>query len=215
LYAVDNLDDYLAGPEAYLAAHPMPIVDELLKFNRPRTEWKFEDLAAVAEQLVKPAAASGEHHGPSFANGKHLFEVASCVACHRLNGSGNEFGPDIAKLDAKFTPPEILRELLDPSARINEKYQTFVFATEAGKVHTGIILDEKPDSVKIIENPLTKAEPLVLKQAEITERQKSSTSIMPKGLMDKLTRDEILDLLAYIATRGDRNHPLFQAEHHH
>ena len=47
LYVVEDLDDYLADPEAYLAKHPLPIADELLKFNRPRKEWKFDDLAAV------------------------------------------------------------------------------------------------------------------------------------------------------------------------
>jgi putative heme-binding domain-containing protein len=215
LFVVENLDDYLADPEGYLAAHPLAVKDDLLKDRRPRTEWNFEDLAAVAEQLAKPAAASSDHHAASFANGKHLFEVATCVACHRLNGAGNEFGPDIAKLEAKFTPTDIVRELLDPSARINEKYQTFLFELESGKILTGIVLEETPQMVKIIENPLAKAEPVVLKPAEITARQKSPTSIMPKGLLDKLTRDEILDLVAYIAARGDRNHELFAGDHKH
>ena len=58
--------------------------------------------------------------------------------------------------------------------------------------------------VKVIENPLAKAEPMVLKKADIDERTKSPTSIMPKGLLDKLTREEILDLVAYIAAKGDR-----------
>ena len=45
LYVVEDLDEYLADPEAYLAKNPLPIEDELLKFNRPRKEWKFDDLA--------------------------------------------------------------------------------------------------------------------------------------------------------------------------
>ena len=53
--------------------------------------------------------------------------------------------------------------------------------------------------MKLIENPLAKAEPVVLKPKEIIEREKSPVSIMPKGLLDKLSRDEILDLVAYIA----------------
>ncbi len=51
LYVVDDLDEYLADPEAYLARHPLPIEDELLKDSRPRKEWKFEDLAAGVEEL--------------------------------------------------------------------------------------------------------------------------------------------------------------------
>ena len=49
----------------------------------------------------------------------------------------------------------------------------------------------------------------MLERAEIDERAKSPTSIMPKGLLDKLTREEILDLIAYVIARGDARHPLF------
>ena len=61
--------------------------------------------------------------------------------------------------------------------------------------------------MKVIENPLAKAEPVVLKKADIAERKKSPTSIMPKGLLDKLTREEILDLIAYVAAGGESAQP--------
>ena len=48
-YVVADLDAYLADPQGYLAAHPLPILDDLLKFNRPRKEWKFDDLASAVE----------------------------------------------------------------------------------------------------------------------------------------------------------------------
>jgi hypothetical protein len=57
--------------------------------------------------------------------------------------------------------------------------------------------------VKVIENPLASAKPLELKDSSIVERKKLTTSIMPKGLLDKLTRDEILDLLAYVWGKAD------------
>ena len=68
----------------YLAAHPLPILDDLLKNNRPRKEWAFDDLASSVEGLSS---------GRSFANGKQIFEVASCVSCHRLNGVGDAGRP--------------------------------------------------------------------------------------------------------------------------
>ena len=95
LYVVDDLDEYLAAPESYLAANPVPIADELLKSTRPRTEWKFDDLAASIAQL---------EDGRSFSNGKQLFQLATCVTCHRIDGVGAEFGPDLAKLDPKQNP---------------------------------------------------------------------------------------------------------------
>jgi putative heme-binding domain-containing protein len=211
MFVVENLDDYLANPEGYLAEHSLPVKDDLLKDRRPRTEWKFDDLAAAVEQLGHDAHAEGR----SYNSGKHIFQVATCIACHRMEGTGNEFGPDLLKLDAKFTPTDILRELLDPSSRINEKFQTYLIETESGKILTGIILEETPDRVRIIENPLASTEPITLKPSEIAARQKSPTSIMPKGLLDQLTRDEILDLIAYVAARGDRNHELFRGGHGH
>jgi putative heme-binding domain-containing protein len=206
MYVVDDLDDYLAGPEAYLAKHPLPIADELLKFVRPRTEWKFDDLASSIDEL---------RGGRSFANGRQLFQVASCVSCHKMGGVGTELGPDLTRLDPKLKPVDILRDVLEPSHKINEKFQTFVFETRAGKLITGLVIEETPERVKVIENPLVKAEPIILKKADIAERQKSPVSIMPKGLLDKLTREEILDLMAYVLSGGNEKHPLFQAGHGH
>jgi putative heme-binding domain-containing protein len=207
MYVVPDLDEYLADPEGYLAKNPLPAQDELLKFTRPRTEWKFDDLASSMAEL---------DHGRSFSNGKQMFQVANCIACHKMNGIGQEIGPDLTKLDPKQqSPVEILRDILEPSFRINEKYYSYAFFTESGKVITGLILEETNDEVKVIENPLAKSQPVVLKKSDIAERKKSETSIMPKGLLDKLTREEILDLLAYVAAKGDANHKVFQGEHRH
>ena len=85
--------------------------------------------------------------------------MANCVACHKMDGAGTAIGPDLTKLDAKMHAMDVLKELLDPSARINEKFQTYVFELESGKVVTGLVLEETPERVKVIENPLAKAEP--------------------------------------------------------
>jgi putative heme-binding domain-containing protein len=204
-YVVEDLDAYLADPEAYLSSHPLPILDDLLKNNRPRKEWKFEDLASAIDGLDK---------GRSFGNAKQMFQVASCVSCHQLNGVGTQIGQDLAKLDAKVTRAEILKSILEPSAKVDEKFQTHVFNLKSGKVVSGLILEETPTRVKILENPLAKTEPLVIEKSDIEERAKSPNSIMPKGLLDKMTREEILDLLAYVIARGDAKHPIFSGDAH-
>jgi putative heme-binding domain-containing protein len=154
--------------------------------------------------------------GRSFSNGKQIFQVANCVACHKLNGAGTDIGPDLTKIDPKQDKPiEILHDILDPSFRINEKYQTFTFELNSGKIVTGLVVAETPEMVKVLENPLAKADAVVLKKSSIAERKKSPTSIMPKGLLDKMTREEILDLIAYVAAKGDQRSPLFQGGHEH
>lgn len=205
LYVVADLDGYQADPVAYLAAHPLVAKDPLLADRRPRTEWKFEDLAE---------AVAGLKSGRSYGTGKQMFQTAACVACHKLDNVGNAFGPDLTKLDPKWTTIDIVKEMLDPSARINEKFQTFTFETFSGKTVTGLVLAETADAVRVVENPLANTPPIDLKRNEIESRTKLKTSIMPKGLLDKLSRDEILDLLAYVAARGDKNHALFQGPGH-
>ncbi|HZN34734.1 MAG TPA: HEAT repeat domain-containing protein, partial [Pirellulaceae bacterium] len=202
LYVVNDLDAYEANPEAYLAANAIPIKDELLKDRRPRTEWKLEDLADAVSHLES---------GRSFANAKQMFTAASCVACHKLDGVGNQLGPDLAQLDAKLQPLDLLKELLDPSAKINEKFQTQVFQLESGVTVTGLVIEETPAVIKLVENPLAKAAATEIKVADITARKKSATSIMPKGLLDKLTREEILDLIAFLHARGKKDHAAFSA----
>ncbi len=201
MYVVADLDEYLADSEAYLAKNPLKIADELLKYNRPRTEWKFAELAPLVKEM---------DHGRSFANGKQLFTVANCIACHKLNGVGTAVGPDLSQLDPKKHPVDVLRDVLEPSYEINPKFQTMIFTLDDGREVTGLITEETADTVKVMENPLVKCEPRALATSSIAERRKSPKSIMPEGLLSQLTREEILDLVAYVASHGDAGHKLFQ-----
>jgi hypothetical protein len=81
--------------------------------------------------------------------------------------------------------------------------------------HYGVLVEETPTVVKVIEDPLKKAKPMVILVDDIEARKKSPNSIMPNGLANKLTREEILDLLAYVYARGDKKHKLFQGHHDH
>ena len=206
LYVVDDLEGYQADPEAYLAKHAMPIKDELLKFNRPRKEWKFDDLTGEVKKL----------EGRSFANGRQLFKVGACISCHKFGGEGQDFGPDLTKLEMKIDNPlEILRHVLEPSLKIDDKYRVWKIETAAGKNYNGMILLETKQAVKIIENPLAKADAITIKLEDIDRRTKSDVSMMPKGLLDKFTKDEILDLIAYVASKANSQHKYFQGAHDH
>jgi putative heme-binding domain-containing protein len=204
VYVVEDLEQYMAAPETYITAQGLPIADPLLASSRPRREWTLTDLASSIAQL---------ENGRSYGNGKQLFQIATCVSCHRMSGTGNEFGPDLTKLDPKQPPVDLLRNILEPSAKINDKYSAYLFEMENGQVISGLIVEETPSEVKIVADPLASTQPKALKKSEILGRKQSPASIMPKGLLDKLTREEIFDLIAYIAAGGDANHPLFHDDH--
>ncbi len=206
LYVVENLDQYQADPEAYLASHTLPLQDDLLRFNTRRHEWKFDELISEVSPLPNERA---------FEVGQQLFKVASCVACHRLNDIGQVFGPDLAKLDEKkHTAEHILRSLVEPSKEMEEKYQSQIFLLDSGKVITGMVMEETPEAFHVVIDPVAKGKPTIIPKNEIEERRKSPVSLMPQGLLDKLTREEILDLIAYVFARGDKKHSLFHMHNH-
>ena len=205
LYVVDDLDAYEADPSGYLAGNPLPLLDPLLEYSGQDVEWQFDDLSASLRPLP---------HGRSFDVGRTAFTIASCVSCHQMNGEGKEFGPDLSKLDTeKFTPEEILRAILEPSVEINEEYQTTKFLLHSGELVTGIVVGESSTMIEVVTDPLASTVPIVVEEEEIDQRAQSSLSIMPEGLLGKLTREEILDLIAYVYSGGDEGSMLFSAGH--
>ena len=107
---------------------------------------------------------------------------------------------------------EITRHILDPSLKIDEKYRSNTILTDDGRAITGLVVEETPTEVALVENPVAKTEPVRIKKSAIDERSVAAISIMPKGLLDRLTRDEVLDLIAYVAARGDEASHLFSPD---
>jgi putative heme-binding domain-containing protein len=206
LYVVADLEAYEANPEQYLAAHPLPVRDDMLKLLARNTEWKFDDLIGSVSPLPP---------GRSHEVGRNLFKVASCTACHKLGKEGQEIGPDLTKIEPmKQTTEHILRSLLEPSRDIAEKYQSNQFVLTSGKIVTGLVVEENGEAVKVLVDPMAKAPPVSLRKSEIEERVKSPVSIMPLGLLNKLTQEEVLDLVAYVYAKGEKKHKVYTAQPH-
>ena len=206
MYVVADLDAYNADPAGYAAASGLEVRDELLNYLGRNTEWKLADLSGDVEHL--------HHRGNNFAVGEQLFKVAACIGCHKLNGKGNNVGPDLAKLDPKYSAVDVLEHILDPSKKIDKKFQSNLFVLTSGKVVTGLVVKETDGDVQIIDNPTSPEKIRTIKKSDIDEREISNVSIMPKGVMNKLIKEEILDLLAFVIAKGDRKSGLF-AEHNH
>ncbi|MFM7151275.1 MAG: hypothetical protein ACKO23_15680, partial [Gemmataceae bacterium] len=124
--------------------------------------------------------------------------------------------PDLTKMDPKWNSQDVMKHILEPSLKIDDKFRTWTLQLDNGKTVTGMILQESPDQVQIIENPLAAgAKPITVKKSEIENRNKSPNSLMPKGLLDRMTKEEILDLLGYVISGGNPKHPVFQSGHGH
>ena len=85
---------------------------------------------------------------------------------------------------------------------------------ESGKIVTGMIVEETSEELKVVVDPLAKDKPTVLAKDEIEDQVQSKISQMPVGLLNKLSREEILDLIAYVYAGGDKQSHLFSGHHH-
>jgi len=163
-------------------------------------QWKLEDLADDAEQLT--------HR--SFTRGLDSFHVAGCIKCHKINCQGKQLGPDLTEANKRFTGSKLLQQILQPSDEINKNYQTYLVVDTSGKTTAGLLLREDPQSLHLLTNPLLPDEVTTIPKSEIEETDMSKQSTMPEGLLMTLSRDQILDLLAFIQAGGDPKHELFQ-----
>ena len=206
LYVVADLEQYNLDPEAYLADNKLEYQDDLLKLSRRGREWKIDELLADVNPLPM---------GRNYEVGRELFKVASCASCHKLGDQGRDFGPELAKIEPKFfNTAHVLESIIDPSKKIAEKYQSSSYLLVSGKQLTGMVIRETPDELHIVVDPLAKDKATVIIKDDIDAQKKSDVSLMPKGLLDKLSREEILDLIAYVMAKGDKKHKMYMHEHH-
>ena len=200
MHVVDNLEDIPLELLEPTESHESPI----RQFVR---QWMPADLV---ESLPKASA------NRSFENGRKLFTEVACIKCHRMNQQGGIIGPDLAGIKAKFAAQkmnrlDLLVEMLEPSKQIADKYRTQIFETDAGLLFSGVVVQEDEEIVRLVSNPLEKKEnALEIRKSEIEDRFASKISLMPLGLLNTLTAEDILDLLAYIESAGDAQHPAFQ-----
>lgn len=186
MVVVDDLDAWLAKPAK--PADPLGITREVVQ------AWKVDDLAADL---------GGSFDGRSLEIGRKIFQEATCVLCHKIAGAGGAVGPELTDVFKRLKQDRtaLLREMLDPSHKIDPKYALYNVVLDDGKLLTGIVVDQNAETITVISNP-EKPQPQVVSRDDIDELVKSSASLMPKGLLDRFTREEILELLAFLEAGG-------------
>ncbi len=185
-----------------LAQQPKPAEPVIESISRPLVKrWTVDELAA---------AAATKLHGRSFENGRRMFQAAGCYRCHRFAGRGGIVGPDLSAAGRRFSTVELLESIVEPSKVISDQYVATVFILDSGKQVTGRVVNLAGDRMMVAENLLTPGRLTTVYRNEVEEMFHSDVSLMPQGLLDHLTLDEILDLLAFIRSGGDPQAPEFR-----
>lgn len=165
---------------------------KLTKERKFVREWTMADLENSLEQVSR---------GRNFASGKAAFNDAQCILCHRFVNEGGSVGPELTAAFNKYSRRDVLESIIEPSKVISEQYQDYVIVKHDGDDVSGRIVDENETRVVVQPNPLSPLR-MEIPVSEIAERRPARVSSMPSGLLDQLTKEEILDLLAYMESAG-------------
>ena len=166
-------------------------------------DWTMEHLVPLLEKKLK---------NRDYDNGRKMFGVANCFACHRFDGQGGAIGPDLTSLAGRFSKRDILESIVLPSKQISDQYEAVQIITVDGKVVTGRIVNLSGDTFRVNTNMLDPNAMVNVNRNDIEEMVPSKSSMMPNGLLNTLTEQEVLDLMAYLLSRGDRNNPMFKKD---
>ena len=147
-----------------------------------------------------PALADASK-GRNYQRGREAFAAAQCLACHKFGTEGGAVGPDITGAASRFNRRDLLETIIEPSKVISDQYQNITVTKKDGDEITGRLVEENDDRLALVVNPLT-GDRVEIKKRDMGRRTPSKLSPMPEGLVSILTKDEILDLLAYIESGG-------------
>jgi putative heme-binding domain-containing protein len=145
-----------------------------------------------------------------FDRGRTLFGQAVCFSCHRFNNEGGAVGPDLTTVVGRFNVHDLLESIVEPSKEIGDQYAAVIITTSDGKTVTGRIVNLHGDTMHVMTDMLNPSKLTNVDSKKVESMKVSKVSMMPEGLLDTLKEDEILDLIAFLMSRGDRKNAMFK-----
>ncbi len=152
------------------------------------------DAAKQKAQLEKllPTLSAGD-----IRRGQLVFhsEKAACYSCHAIGYRGGNVGPDLTRIGSIRADRDLLEAIVFPSASLVRSFEPITVATNDGKVYNGLLRGETADELRLATGVNQEAR---IARREIEEIRPSTISIMPAGLDQQLTHQELADLVAFL-----------------
>jgi putative heme-binding domain-containing protein len=170
---------------------------------------RWPDIKAEAAKLLPlPAGQNSEPLPPltelvkmkgEAAKGAEVFrrETTGCIKCHQVRGEGRDLGPDLSEIGTKLSKEALYESILDPSAGISFGFEAWQVQLKSGDEAYGLKASETADEVAIKDTNgiITRH-----KKNQISSMQQTKTSIMPSGLQQTMTTQELVDLVEYLSS---------------
>lgn len=182
-----------------------------LDWVRNEIKGSSSSVAAIYERLL-PKGERQKRMGTEFdpsrilelsgdpTRGKELFfhqESIQCSRCHQVAGTGGSIGPALDGIGARQNQMQLLAQLTDPSQRIDPKYASLQVLTFDGRINTGVILRRNDQELVLGRADGSEA---IIRIDDIDSQRLLSTSLMPSGLLEGLTAQQIANLIAYLGS---------------
>ncbi len=169
--------------------------------GRTPTNWTLDELSEAAKTGLKDR---------NFDNGRKMFGAAACFACHRFGNAGGMTGPDLTGAGGRYSPHDLLDQIINPSKEINEQFAPVIVTKNNGELVSGVVVNLSGDNVTVNTDLSNPDQRINIDRKQVKSIEHSKVSSMPPGLLMMLKKEEVLDLLAYILSGGDKANAMFK-----
>jgi putative membrane-bound dehydrogenase-like protein len=154
---------------------------------------------AHLEELLASLGKGDVRRGQAIFNS----QKAACFSCHAMGYLGGHAGPDLTTIGQVRTERDLLESIIYPSASFVRSYEPYIVKTKSDEDYSGVLKKDAPDEVVLVTGPTAEVR---LARADIVEMRPGTVSIMPAGLEQQLTKQELSDLVAFLkATKWGAN----------
>ncbi len=169
--------------------------------GRTPTMWTLDELSKAAKTGMK---------NRDFDNGRKMFSGAACYTCHRFGNAGGMTGPDLTGAGGRYSPHDLLDQIINPSSVINEQFAPIIVTKNDGTIMTGVVVNLSGDGVTLNTDLTDPNQRVNVDRKEVKSIELSKVSPMPPMLLAMLKKEEILDLMAYVLSGGDKTNAMFK-----
>jgi putative membrane-bound dehydrogenase-like protein len=154
--------------------------------------------AAMGGKALPPISELVKLKGDA-AKGRAVFErvESSCITCHRVDDKGADFGPALSEIGTKLPKEALFDSIINPNAGLSMGFETTQLALKGGGIGMGIVRSETNDDLVLA---LPGGVSQKFAKNTITKRDKLTISMMPSGLNQALTQEDLVNLVEYLST---------------
>jgi putative heme-binding domain-containing protein len=171
--------------------------------GRKENNYQLDELVAMAnEGLMHQGSLADGLLKRDLENGRKMFGAAACFTCHRFGNEGGMTGPDLTSAGRRYSIKDLIEQIVTPSKEINEQFVPIEVVTEDDERFRGVVVNLNGDTIMLNTDASDPNQQVAIDRKKVVSIGTSKVSPMPLNLLAVMTKDEILDLMAYILNGG-------------